>query len=85
MGGVVNIRYMIIASFGLAGIIAGWFIQLYHTWKGVREIQPLFVMAYMLGVLLLAIDSYMLGLTELAMLNLGCMVAASLVLVKSRG
>lgn len=76
---------MEISSFGLVCIIAGWFIQIYHAWKGVRGIQPLFLMAYILGVLLLAIDSYMLGLTELAMLNLGCMVAASLVLVKSRG
>ena len=76
---------MIISSFGLACIIAGWFIQLYHAWKGVREIQPLFVMTYTVGVLLLVIDGYMSGLMELAMLNLVSMVVASLDLIKSRG
>ncbi len=44
---------------GLWIIVLAWLVQLALMWKGNREIQLPFVLAYLLGVALLVADEYM--------------------------
>lgn len=69
------------AVMGLAFIIAGWFVQLFHAFKGRKEIHPLFIAAYAAGVFLLVLDGLN-NMTNLAMMNLISLIVAVLVLIK---
>ena len=73
---------MEIAVVGLAFIIAGWFVQLFHAWKGKKDILPLFIAVYAAGVFLRVLDGYINGLANLALMNLISLIVAALVLIK---
>lgn len=64
---------------GLVLIIVGWSIQFLNKDK---NIDMKFMLLYILGVVLLAIDGFTSGLTELAVLNVISGIAAIAVLVK---
>jgi len=49
---------MDLASIGLIIIAIAWLVQLYYALNNNKQIQPLFIIGYMLGVLLLVIASY---------------------------
>ena len=49
---------------GLALIVIGWIIQLVYAFKGKKEIQPRFIIAYAVGVLLLVVDGFICELIE---------------------
>jgi len=68
-----------ISYIGLALIIVSWIIQFINKSK---EISPIFVGVYALGVVLLAIDGFTGGLIELAVLNVVSGVVSLGVLVK---
>ena len=67
---------------GLALIVVGWIIQLAYTLKGKKEIQPRFIIAYVMGVLLLVVDGSIAKVTAVASLNLVCLVVAAIVVFK---
>lgn len=73
---------MELAFFGLALIILGWLVQLVYMWQRKKTIQPWFLVIYICGVALLAVDGFMAGLTMLAWLNLISLAVALLVLSK---
>jgi hypothetical protein len=43
---------------GLSIIAIAWLIQIFYLWKGKKEIKPMFVIVYMLGVLVLLVNEY---------------------------
>ena len=47
-----------LATIGLLLIMGAWFIQLGSSLKGNNQIQPVFVICYMIGVLALIIYDY---------------------------
>lgn len=53
---------------GLAIIFIAWLFQFFSINKR-REISPTFIIAYVLGSVLLVIDGYKLGLTTNAIIN----------------
>lgn len=69
------------ANFGLLLIIIGWGIQ--YLSKG-KNIRPAFIITYCFGVLLLAVDGYINGLTSSAILNLVSLISALAVLYKTK-
>lgn len=76
---------MDISIFGLGLIVAGWLIQLSYTWRGgSSEIQVPFIILYSVGVFVLVVDGYLTGSIKNALLNLACLIAAVLVLMKMR-
>ena len=70
------------AIVGLALIVIGWIIQLVYAFKGKKEIQPRFIIAYAVGVLLLVVDGFICEAITIASLNLICLVVAAVVLFK---
>jgi hypothetical protein len=72
---------MSLSIIGLILIVIGWLIQASYMFKGQKTIKPLFVIAYMIGVLLLIIDGFMSNLISLAIFNLISMIVAGLVLI----
>ena len=73
---------MILSDIGLIVIAAGWFVQLAVLFKGNNEINPLFVIIYMLGVLLIAVgDTVTTGPTS-AVLEIITVIISGLVLAK---
>ena len=73
---------MILSDIGLIVIAAGWFVQLAVLFKGNNEINPLFVIIYMLGVLLTAVgDTVTTGPTS-AVLEIITVIISGLVLAK---
>lgn len=66
---------------GLVLIVIGWGYQLFSKKK---EIQVPFVLAYCLGVILLAVDGFTSGLTTIAILNTISFVVAFTVFIKIR-
>lgn len=62
-------------------IVIGWGYQLFSKKK---DIQIPFVLAYCLGVILLAVDGFISGLTTLAILNTISFVVAFTVFMKIR-
>lgn len=71
-----------LANLGLLAIIGGWVIQLLSINKKKNQVQPSFVAVYGLGVLLLVVDGFQSGLTNLAVLNLISLIIATLVLYR---
>jgi len=73
---------MDLASIGLILIAVAWLIQLFFVIKGKKEIQPFFIIFYMLGVAFLVISAY-LASSVISYYELGTLVAAAIVLVYS--
>ncbi|MFH1420456.1 MAG: hypothetical protein ABIG30_00645 [Candidatus Aenigmatarchaeota archaeon] len=69
---------------GLALIILAWFIQLVYAMKGSNDIHYSFIIVYVIGVAIVAADSYMTGLKTIAMLNLATFALAVLVMIETR-
>ncbi len=63
-------------SIGLLIIAIGWIVQFILSWRGNREIQPLFVVLYIVGVLVVASGS------QWDVFQLITIVAAGLVLIR---
>ncbi|MFH0836630.1 MAG: hypothetical protein V1870_00715 [Candidatus Aenigmatarchaeota archaeon] len=57
-------------------------IQFFSTCKKRKEIQPWFIIVYIVGVFLLVLDGYEKDLKNLAMFNLASILVALLVLVR---
>jgi hypothetical protein len=68
-----------LSTIGLILIIVGWGIQLFSKKKSIAKN---FILAYCLGVVLLVIDGWLSGLTNLAVLNSLSFVAALAVYFK---
>jgi uncharacterized protein with PQ loop repeat len=73
---------MQLSLIGLSLIIIGWLIQFFYQLKNKKGINPLFIIIYIIGVLVLVVDGYLSGLIELAVLNLISSIIAALVLIK---
>ena len=71
-----------LAEIGLILIIIGLIFQLKFSWKGKKEIKKEFLYFYALGVLLLVIDGFMNKLSSLAILNLGSLIVAIIILLR---
>lgn len=72
---------MNLAGIGLVLIAVAWIIQLAFSWKGSKNINPLFIIVYMAGVLLLVIADYM-QTSVLSYFELLTLIAAGIVLWK---
>jgi len=68
-----------ITQIGLGIIILAWIYQLISLRSGNKNIRSGFVFSYALGVLILAWDGFVAGLTAIASLNIGSFVVAVLV------
>ena len=67
---------------GLAIIAMAWIIQFMYMKKKDPGVQPLVIFTYVTGVLLLAIDGYMDGVTNIIAFNLISAAAALTVLMR---
>ena len=72
---------MNLAGIGLILITVAWIVQLAFSWKGNKSINPLFIIIYMAGVLLLVIADYI-QTSVLSYFELLTFIAASIVLWK---
>jgi len=72
---------MRMGELGLLVIAIAWLIQLAYSWKGKREIQPAFIIGYMIGVLLLVIADYI-QIKILSYFELLTLIAAGVVLFR---
>lgn len=70
------------SAVGLVVIIIAWLIQLAYVLKGKREINAGFLVVYMVGCAIIVVNEFTAGLGIIAWLNLGCFIAAALVLLK---
>ena len=76
------IKMISLVEIGLILIMLAWFIQLVFLFKNKREIHPLFVIAYMLGVLLLVYESWKTNGISASKYEIITLIAAPIVLVK---
>lgn len=67
---------MSLVSIGLLIISLAWLIQLAFSWKGNKEIQPVFILCYAFGVLLVAIGAGM------DLYQFGTLITSLLVLIR---
>ena len=67
---------------GLGIIVVSWLIQFGYMLKGQKKIKDYFVIAYILGVIVLVYDGFVNGLMNLAIANILSGIAALLVLIK---
>jgi CDP-diglyceride synthetase len=72
----------IFALIGLSLIIIAWVLQLLATMKGSKNIQPSFILFYLIGVVFLVIDGFMAGLNDNAFLNLISVLVSLAVFVR---
>ncbi|MBL7155632.1 MAG: hypothetical protein ISS90_00640 [Candidatus Omnitrophica bacterium] len=70
------------ALIGMIFIVAGWAVQLVNAFRGKKEIAPLFLISYIIGVILLIIPDYIMYLNVIGILNGLSVVFAGLVLYK---
>jgi len=70
-----------LAQIGLILIMVAWLIQLLLTLKGSNRIQPLFILCYMIGVLLMVLADYM-ATSVLSYFEALTFAAAGIVLIK---
>jgi hypothetical protein len=71
-----------LSTIGLVLIVAGWLVQLYFVMKGFRTIQPLLLLFYGIGVVILIIDGISAGITTGALLNTAVVAIVAVVLGK---
>lgn len=69
-----------LATGGLLIIAVAWLFQLYQVIKINKNISPLFIVAYMVGVGMLVISGY-LAKAPVSYFELGTLVAATIVLI----
>lgn len=72
---------MELAQIGLILIAVAWIIQLAVSWKGNKNIHPVFILVYMAGVLALVIADYR-ETNILSYFELLTLIAAGIVLLK---
>jgi len=72
---------MDLTSIGLIIIAIAWLIQLYYVFKNKKEIQPAFVILYMIGVLILMTGIYQASKT-ISYYELLTVIASALLLIK---
>jgi len=70
------------AQLGLSLVIIAWVFQLLATLKGSKNIQPQFVLFYLIGVIFLIIDGFSAGLNDIAFLNLVCLLVSLALFVR---
>ena len=70
-----------LAQVGLVLIMLAWLIQLGFSLKGTNKIQPLFIICYMLGVLLMIVSDYQ-RTSVLSYFEALTFIASGVVLVK---
>jgi hypothetical protein len=68
-----------LAGFGL--IALAWIIQLVYIVRGNRNVQPLFIGVYIVGVIILAASDVMGGAVDIAYAELVTIIASLLVLM----
>jgi len=66
---------------GLVIIAIAWLVQMAFSWRGNKEIQPAFIICYIVGVLMLVTADYLKNST-LSYFELLTCIAAGLVLLK---
>ena len=71
-----------LTTIGLTLIVIGWIFQFSSVLQGASDLKRFFVVFYVLGVLLLVIDSYMNKLTTIASLNLIALLLSGFVVFK---
>ncbi len=72
---------MDLLSLGLSIIVLGWIVQLAYSWKGNKEIQPAFIVIYMLGVFVVAAGTKW-DIFQLATLIASLMVFIRIITIK---
>ena len=70
-----------LAQVGLVLIMVAWLIQLGFSLKGTNQIQPAFIICYMLGVLAMVVSDY-LRTSVLSYFEALTFIASGIVLVK---
>ncbi len=70
------------ALLGLSLVIIAWIFQLLATLKGSKNIQPQFVLFYLIGVIFLIMDGFSSGLNDVAFLNIVCLLVSLAVFVR---
>ena len=73
-----------LSAIGLILIIAGWIVEIKELRQSKKILSQKFLALYAFGVLLLAYDSYKMGLEVMAFLNSFCFLAAGLALFKNK-
>ncbi|MFZ0924916.1 MAG: hypothetical protein WCE82_06450 [Halobacteriota archaeon] len=68
-----------LVGFGL--IAVGWIIQLVYIVRGNRNVQPLFIGVYIVGVIILTASDVMGGAVDIAYAELVTIIASLLALV----
>lgn len=68
-----------LAGFGL--IALGWIVQFVYIVRGSRDVQPLFIGVYILGVIILTASDVMGGVVDTAYAELVTIIASLLTLV----
>jgi len=72
---------MNLATIGLILIAVAWIIQLVFSWKGNREIHPVFILCYMIGVLGMVVADY-LQTSTLSYFEFLTLIAAGALLIR---
>ena len=70
-----------LAQVGLVLIMVAWLIQLGFSLKGTNQIQPVFIICYMLGVLAMVVSDYQ-RTSVLSYFEALTFIASGIVLVK---
>ncbi|MFZ0925668.1 MAG: hypothetical protein WCE82_02355 [Halobacteriota archaeon] len=70
---------LMLAGFGL--IALGWIVQFVYIVRGSRDVQPLFIGVYILGVIILTASDVMGGVVDTAYAELVTIIASLLTLV----
>jgi len=65
---------------GLVIIAIAWLVQMVFSWKGNKEIQPAFIICYIVGVLMLVTADYLKNSTLSYFELLTCIAAGSVLL-----
>ncbi len=69
---------------GLGAIVLGWLLQLFAAMKGEKELQTSFVVCYIIGVAILAVDGFSSGQFLSAVINSLALIIAALVIFQTK-
>ncbi|MBS3090191.1 hypothetical protein J4433_00285 [Candidatus Pacearchaeota archaeon] len=73
---------MELSSIGLSVIVLAWLVQLFYSWKGNKDIKPLFLLLYIIGVAVLVVNGLVNG-GKNPWMDLASLIAALLVLMRT--